>query len=66
MAVDGLTTVRSSYGPKETISRLEDEIRSRGMTVFARIDHMAGRRRLDYRCDRPKFCCSAMLEAVRR
>jgi len=42
MAVDGLTTVRSSYGPKETISRLEDEIRSRGMTVFAHIDHMAG------------------------
>jgi uncharacterized protein (DUF302 family) len=42
MAVDGLTTVRSSYGPKETISRLEDEIRSRGMTIFAHIDHMAG------------------------
>ena len=42
MAVDGLTTVRSSYGPKETISRLEAEIRSRGMTVFVRIDHAAG------------------------
>src|SRR6516225_9120076 len=42
MAVDGLTTVRSSYGPKETISRLEGEIRSRGMTVFAHINHMAG------------------------
>ena len=42
MAVDGLTTVRSSYGPKETISRLEGEIRSRGLTVFAHIDHMAG------------------------
>jgi len=42
MAVEGLTTVRSSYGPKETISRLEAEIRSRGMTVFARIDHAAG------------------------
>ena len=42
MAVEGLTTVRSSYGPKETISRLEAEIRSRGMTVFVRIDHAAG------------------------
>jgi uncharacterized protein (DUF302 family) len=42
MAVDGLTTIRSSYGPEETISRLEAEIRSRGMTVFARIDHAAG------------------------
>ena len=66
MAVEGLTTVRSSYGPKETISRLEGEIRSRGMTVFAHIDHMAGRRRLDYRCGRPMFCCLAMPGAVRR
>ena len=42
MAVEGLTTVRSSYGPEETINRLEAEIRSRGMTVFAHIDHAAG------------------------
>ena len=42
MAVDGLTTIRSSYGPEETIERLEAEIRSRGMTIFARIDHAAG------------------------
>jgi uncharacterized protein (DUF302 family) len=42
MAVDGLTTIQSSYGPEETINRLEAEIRSRGMTVFAHIDHMAG------------------------
>ena len=34
--------VRSSYGPEETINRLEAEIRSRGMTVFAHIDHAAG------------------------
>jgi uncharacterized protein (DUF302 family) len=42
MAVDGLTTIRSSYGPEETIKRLEAEIRARGMTIFAHIDHMAG------------------------
>jgi uncharacterized protein (DUF302 family) len=42
MAVDGLTTMRSAYGPKETLKRLEAEIRSRGMTVFAHIDHAAG------------------------
>lgn len=42
MAVDGLTTIRSSYGPEETIKRLEAEITSRGMTVFAHIDHAAG------------------------
>ena len=42
MAVDGLTTIRSKYGPEKTTSRLEAEIRSRGMTVFARIDHAVG------------------------
>ncbi|MEH2547556.1 uncharacterized protein (DUF302 family) [Bradyrhizobium sp. AZCC 2262] len=42
MAADGLTTLRSSYGPKDTMSRLEAEVKARGMTVFARIDHAAG------------------------
>jgi uncharacterized protein (DUF302 family) len=42
MAADGLTTVSSDAGPKETMDRLEAEIKSNGMTVFARIDHAAG------------------------
>jgi len=42
MAVDGLTTIRSRYGPEETITRLNAEIRARDMTVFAHIDHGAG------------------------
>ena len=42
MAVDGLTTIRSAYRPEETLRRLEAEIRSKGMTVFAHIDHAAG------------------------
>jgi uncharacterized protein (DUF302 family) len=42
MAVDGLTTVRSSFGPKETMDRLAAEVKAKGMTVFARIDHAAG------------------------
>jgi uncharacterized protein (DUF302 family) len=42
MAADGLTTVRSSHGPADTMSRLEAEVRAKGMTVFARIDHAAG------------------------
>ena len=42
MAADGLTTIRSSYGPKDTVNRLEAEVRARGMTVFAHIDHAAG------------------------
>ena len=42
MAVDGLITLRSAFDPKETMSRLEAEIRAKGMTVFAHIDHGAG------------------------
>jgi hypothetical protein len=42
MAVDGLTTVRSGFGPKETMDRLAAEVKAKGMTVFARIDHAAG------------------------
>jgi uncharacterized protein (DUF302 family) len=35
----GLVTLRSDFGPEETISRLDAEIRARGMTIFAQIDH---------------------------
>ena len=40
--IEGLTTIASSFGPKETMDRLEAEIRGKGMTVFARIDHAGG------------------------
>jgi uncharacterized protein (DUF302 family) len=42
MAAQGLTTVPSSYGPKDTMDRFEAEVKAKGMTVFARIDHAAG------------------------
>src|SRR5882762_5727042 len=42
MAVRGLTTIRSSYGPEETMNRFEAEIRARGMIEFPHIDHAAG------------------------
>ncbi len=42
MATDGLTTIPSALGAKETMDRLEAEIKAKGMTVFARIDHAAG------------------------
>jgi uncharacterized protein (DUF302 family) len=42
MAADGLTTIASNYGPKETMDRLEAEIKAKGMTVFAGVDHAAG------------------------
>lgn len=40
--LNGLTSVATSFGPKETMDRLETEIRAQGMAVFARIDHAAG------------------------
>jgi uncharacterized protein (DUF302 family) len=39
---EGLMSIRSAYGPKETMDRLEAAVRSKGMAVFARIDHAAG------------------------
>jgi uncharacterized protein (DUF302 family) len=41
-SIEGLTSIRSSFGPKETMDRLDAEIGAKGMTVFARIDHTAG------------------------
>jgi uncharacterized protein (DUF302 family) len=41
MAAEGLTTIKS-HGPKDTMDRLEAEVKARGMTVFAHIDHAAG------------------------
>jgi uncharacterized protein (DUF302 family) len=41
MAASGLTTIRSSYGPEETMNRFEAEVRARGMIAFAHIDHGA-------------------------
>jgi len=42
MATPGLTTIRSSFGPQDTMNRLETAVKAKGMTVFARIDHAAG------------------------
>jgi uncharacterized protein (DUF302 family) len=42
MAIDGLTTIKSSFGPKDTMDRLEAQAKARGLNVFARIDHAAG------------------------
>ena len=40
--MDGLTTVPSALGPKETMDRLEGAVRGKGLTVFVRVDHAAG------------------------
>ena len=41
-SIEGLTSIPGSLGPKETMDRLEAEIRTKGLTVFSRIDHAAG------------------------
>ena len=42
MAAEGLITVQSAFGPEETMQRLEAEVKAKGMTVFAHVDHAAG------------------------
>ena len=41
-AADGLIAVKSPYGAKETMDRLESALKEKGMTIFARVDHAAG------------------------
>ena len=42
MATNGLITLRSGFGPQETMARLRSEVAAKGMAVFAHIDHAAG------------------------
>jgi uncharacterized protein (DUF302 family) len=42
MPVDGLITLQSSFDPDETTNKLEAAVKTKGMTVFAKIDHAAG------------------------
>ena len=41
-AADGLIAVKSPRSAKDTMSRLEEVVKQRGLNVFARIDHAAG------------------------
>jgi len=42
MSANGLITIASAHGVKETVDRLAAEVKAKGLTVFARIDHAAG------------------------
>jgi len=42
MAADGLITIKSGFGPEDTMKRLEAEVKAKGLTVFAHVDHAAG------------------------
>jgi uncharacterized protein (DUF302 family) len=42
MSANGLITIASAHSVKDTIDRLEAEVKSKGLTVFARVDHAGG------------------------
>ena len=41
-AADGLVAIKSPYSAKDTMNRVEEIVKQRELTVFARIDHAAG------------------------
>lgn len=43
---DGLIAVKSPFSPKETMDRLENLLQQKGMTIFARVDHAAGAKKV--------------------
>ena len=45
-AADGVIDVKSAHSVKMTADRLEKVLKSKGMTVFARIDHAAGAKKV--------------------
>ncbi len=43
----GVVTVESSYSVAETLDRLTKIMTSKGITIFARVDHAAGAKKVD-------------------
>lgn len=41
-AADGLIAIKSTRSTKDTMTRLEEVVKTKGLNVFARIDHAAG------------------------
>ncbi len=46
-AADGMVVVESAHSVKATADKLEEVLKSKGMKVFARIDHAAGAASVD-------------------
>lgn len=42
MSADGLITISSSDGPKDTMDRPTAQVKAKGATVFVHVDHVAG------------------------
>lgn len=45
-SADGLITIKSTHNVKTTADRLEKALKEKGMTVFARIDHALGAKKI--------------------
>jgi len=45
-SAEGVISKPSPYSVDETIRRLEEVVRSKGLTIFARVDHRAGARQV--------------------
>lgn len=46
LAADGIIAVKSPHTVEQTIERLESVLKAKGMTVFGRVDHAAGARKV--------------------
>ena len=46
-AQSGLVVKKSAYGADQTLDRLEQILKEKGLTIFARIDHNAGAAKVD-------------------
>ena len=42
MSNNGLITIPSIHNVKDTIDLIESDVKSKGLTIFARVDHAAG------------------------
>jgi uncharacterized protein (DUF302 family) len=47
LAADGLITLKSPHGVKETIDRFEAAAKSRKLNIFLRLDHAAGAKKIN-------------------
>ena len=45
-AADGLITVKSPHGVKDTLDRFEAAAKARGLNIFLRVDHAAGAQKI--------------------
>ena len=48
LAGDGMVHVRSPYNVEETVERFVDIVQSKGLTLFAQIDHSAGAKKVQH------------------